>query len=147
MDRPSAQQLDDWFQEWLVFLPDVLEQLIDKLPQLSLDYSPESLLRLEKWLLEQYPDVQSIRDKKEIFNLDAYLTYVGEVYKRNLKGKWGVQTDPNKVYFGRVIVIFEGETPVSPLSEVLASIDRRRGDYMYSVFIKKKKRMEEKGLL
>lgn len=147
MSRPSPQELEDWFQEWLKSRTDVLEKMFEKLPQLNLDYSPESLIRLEKWLLEQYPSVEMIFEEKEKSNLDAYITYVGEVFRRNLKGKWGVETDPKDVYYGHAIVTFEKDIPVSPRSEVLVSIDRRKGGLMYKHFMKKKNRMEENGLL
>ncbi|TCS95887.1 hypothetical protein [Hazenella coriacea] len=139
---------DDWFQEWLSLMPDVMEELTEKLESLELDYSPESLLRLEEWILEKYQTVDSIKAESEKMTLDALLRYVGEVYKQELKGRWGVLLDdPQYIFYGLPLVLFEKEANISPLSEVVASVDRRRGDYIYKVFMNKKKRMQENGLL
>lgn len=139
----------DWFQEWLMLLPDELEKLQKELNHLDLDYSPESLLRLEGWILENYPSTDAILDDQEKMTLDALLRYVGEVFKIHLQGKWDVVLDdPQYVFYNLPIISFSGNIPnTSPLSLVTASIDRQTGEFIYDSLMKKKRFMESQGLI
>lgn len=50
-------ELDDHgkSQVWLMEMGDILERFIDHIPpETRLDYTPESLLWLEEWMLEHY---------------------------------------------------------------------------------------------
>ena len=52
---------DDLFEVWLIHMDDAIEGLFNSIPKevrSRLDYSPESLDLLEKWLLEKYSSVQ-----------------------------------------------------------------------------------------
>ncbi len=137
----------DWFQEWLMFLPDELEKLQEQLNHLDLDYSPESLLRLEGWILEKYPTMDSVLEDK--MTLDALLRYVGEVYRIHLQGKWDiVLDDPQYIFYNLPIISYPENAPnTSPLSLVTASIDRQTDNFIYDSFMKKKKWMEGEGLI
>jgi hypothetical protein len=148
MSRNQFFSSEDQFQEWLFFASDVLEDFIDKFSNLDLDYSPESLIRLEQWILDKHPSPQSFVEGEKAEVIDGMLRYVGDVYVKQLKGKWDVELDdPQYVYYSMPIVKMEGVNAVSPFSELVASTDRRRGDYMYKLFMNKKRRMEESGLL
>ena len=78
----------DWFEEWLMIHPDELEKLQKKLGHLDLDYTPESLLRVEAWVLENYSSPDEILKDEEKMTLDGLLRYVGEVFKIHLQGRW-----------------------------------------------------------
>lgn len=138
----------DLFQYWLMEMEDRLDELIEKLPkELQLNYSPDSLLRLESWILENYATVGDILKDSEKTMLDSLARYVGEVYRRKLKGKWKLYLDePDNVFYELPVIVVETESvpPICPLTEVTASVDRRRGEYIYNLFRKKMKRMEEK---
>ncbi|MGA9525433.1 MAG: hypothetical protein WBV82_28495 [Myxococcaceae bacterium] len=141
----DAEQNDrDAFEEWLMDMPDVLEDFVQALPaELELDYSPESLLRLETWILKRYRAVDELLSEQEKMTLDSLARYVGQVYRIQLHGTWDIQLDnPDEVYSGLPLVVFDHETAVSPISRVVASVDRRAGDYIYKFFMKKKNRME-----
>jgi hypothetical protein len=76
------------------------------------------------------------------------MRYVGEVYVIQLRGKWGVVLDDEEyVFYSMPIVKIEDDNAISPFSELVASVDRKLGDYMYKVFMVKKERMKAKGLL
>ncbi|TCW41729.1 hypothetical protein EDC32_1011396 [Laceyella sacchari] len=131
---------EDWFEEWLMLLPDELEKIEKSLHHLDLDYSPESLLRLEGWILDHYPSMDAILDDREKMILDALLRYVGEVFRVHLQGKWEiVRGDPQYVFDYLPIIRFSGSIPnTSPLSLIIASIDRHTGEFIYDSLMKKK---------
>ncbi|MGX9707781.1 hypothetical protein [Laceyella tengchongensis] len=139
---------NDLFQYWLMEMRDRLDDLIEKLPkELQLDYSPDSLLRLESWILKNYATVGDILKDSEKTTLDSLARYVGEVYGRKLKEKWKLYLDvPDNVFYELPVIMVETELvpPICPLTEVIASVDRRRGNYIYNLFQKKMKRMDEK---
>jgi hypothetical protein len=140
---------EDWFEVWLMLLPDELEKLEKALHHLDLDYSPASLLRLEGWILENYPSMDAILDDREKITLDALLRYVGEVFRVHLQGKWDiVRDDPQYVFYNLPIIRFSGNIPnTSPLSLVTASIDRHTGEFIYDSLMKKRRFMESHGLI
>jgi hypothetical protein len=140
---------EDWFEVWLMLLPDELEKLEKALHHLDLDYSPASLLRLEGWILENYPSMDAILDDREKMTLDALLRYVGEVFRVHLQGKWDiVRDDPQYVFYNLPIIRFSGNIPnTSPLSLVTASIDRHTGEFIYDSLMKKRCFMESHGLI
>ncbi|SFX78156.1 hypothetical protein SAMN04487866_12511 [Thermoactinomyces sp. DSM 45891] len=141
----DIQHQKDLYQYWLMEMGDRLDSFIASMPrQLELDYSPESLLRLESWILENYPTVKDIRKESEKLTLDALGRYVGEVYFRNLKVKWAFYLDdPEYVYYGlpSIKLPHEKVPTICPLTEVTASVDRKRGDYIYDLFQKTMKRL------
>ncbi|MGF7086598.1 hypothetical protein JOD24_000427 [Kroppenstedtia sanguinis] len=142
-------ELDDHgkFQVWLMEMGDILERFIDHIPpETRLDYTPESLLRLEEWMLEHYPSVDDLLKESNKETLDALVRYTGQVYRKNLKGKWTIHLDdPNYAFFGLPMISFHIPRidPVAPHSEVVASVDRRRGDYIYTVFKATERLIEE----
>jgi hypothetical protein len=140
---------EDWFEEWLMLLPDELEKIEKALNHLDLDDSPESLLRLEGWILDNYPSMDAILDDREKMTLDALLRYVGEVFRVHLQGKWEiVRGDPQYVFDCLPIIRFSGSIPnTSPLSLVIASIDRHTGGFIYDSLMKKRRFMENQGLI
>jgi hypothetical protein len=146
--KSDHEAKNDLFQYWLMEMGDKLDEFIEKMPkELELNYSPESLLRLESWILENYSTVGDILKDSEKTMLDSLARYVGEVYRRNLKGKWKLYLDdPDNVFYELPVIMVPSETvpPICPLTEVTASVDRRRGNYIHNLFQKKMKRMNEK---
>lgn len=139
----------DWFEEWLMILPDELDKLQKKLGYLDLDYTPESLIRLEAWILENYSSIDAILNDEEKMILDGLLRYVGEVFKIHLQGQWKLNIkDPKHVFYQHPVISFSGKIPdTSPLSLITASIDRQTGRFMYDMLNRKKNYMESQGIL
>lgn len=145
----AQENQGDWFEEWLMILPDELEKLQKKLGHLDLDYTPESLLRLEAWILENYSSPDAILKDEEKMTLDGLLRYVGEVFKIHLQGRWNVkQEDPEYIFYNLPVISFPGNIPdTSPLSIITASLDRQTGRFIYDSLTRKKNYMESQGIL
>lgn len=130
---------DDLFENWLAHMDDALAEFFARLPPALkdvLDFAPQSLDRLEAFLLERYPSVQAIKVDPEPY-LDGAARYVGEVFRRHIGGAWRLRTDdPKYVYAGLPELTFlrEKDTPVCPITLVSASLDRRTGAFISSVF-------------
>jgi hypothetical protein len=124
---------------------DNLDEFIDTVPEeLDLNFSPESLLRLEKWILQEYNTPEDILEENEKYTLDSLSCYVGEVYRRNLNGKWNLKLDdPSYAYYGVPLIEYTNTKipDTCPLYDITASIDRRREDYIYNLFVKKKNKL------
>jgi len=129
----------DLFENWLAHMDDALAEFFVWLPPAlkdTLDYAPPSLDRLEAFLLERYPNVQAIKADSEPY-LDGAARYVGEVFRRNIGGRWRMRDDdPKYVYAGLPELTFlqERDTPACPLTLVAASLDRRTGAFMSTAF-------------
>ncbi|OYD07273.1 hypothetical protein [Paludifilum halophilum] len=143
MEKLNKEKEFDNFQFWLMEMDDVLEDFMDKLPQnLRLDFSADSLLRLEEWILRHYSTVESLQKNKQM--LDFLSRYVGETFRKRLGGKWEIELDhPEYVFYGLPQIKFEKVSPDCPLSVVLAAVDRKKGDYMLKILKNKEKRSSE----
>lgn len=143
--KNNLESKNDLFQYWLMEMGDKLDGFIDEMPdKLILDYSPKSLLRLEDWILSRYPAVGNILRETEKSRLDSLARYVGQVYRKNLNGKWKLfLDDPDNVFYELPVVMVLGLDPICPLSEITASVDRRRGDYLYDLFQKRARRLNK----
>lgn len=129
----------DQFQNWLAHMDDALAEFSGRLPAAlkeGLDYTPASLDRLEAFLLERYPSVQAIKAEPEPY-LDGASRYVGEVFRRNIGGRWRIRTDdPKYVYAGLPELTFlkERDTPACPIKLVPTALARRTGTFLSTVF-------------
>lgn len=137
-----SESIDDQeqFQYWLAHMDDALEEFLARLPAQvrgALDYSPASLDVLESWLLDRYPSVSAIMSDAAQDDHDGAARYVGEVYRKALGGRWRIRyDDPKYVFYGLPEVTFleKKDSPVSPMSEVTASADRRTVGYLARSF-------------
>ncbi|MBA4603119.1 hypothetical protein [Thermoactinomyces mirandus] len=126
-------------------MDDKLDEFLEIMPQdLNLDFSPQSLLRSEAWMLEIYSTVKDILKENEKSTLDFLARYAGEVYRKNFNGKWKLfLDDPDNVIYELPVVMISGLDPICPITEVTASLDRRRGDYIYDLFQKTAERISD----
>jgi hypothetical protein len=142
----TAADEDELFEHWLAHMDDALAEFFARLPpalKAGLDFAPASLDRLEAFLLERYPSVQAIKADVQPY-LDGAARYVGEVFRRNLGGHWRMRMDdPKYVYAGLPELTFSTtkDTPVCPITLVSASLDRRTGAFISSVFANSAKRI------
>ncbi|MEY4938156.1 MAG: hypothetical protein RIS64_4517 [Bacteroidota bacterium] len=126
----------DKFEWWLTVNPDRLLDLFKILPEeLNLDYSIDSLNRLEIFLINHYT-AETIVLKENHTLLDNLSRYVGEVARRHLKkAKWDViLKDKKNIYYNIPIInapyIF-GEQ-FCPLYTITTAISRKYGNYLHS---------------
>jgi hypothetical protein len=137
---------DDLFEHWLAHMDDALAKFFARVPpglKEALDFGPASLGRLEAFLLERYPSVQAIKADPEPY-LDGAARYVGEVFRRHIGGRWRMRMDdPKYVYAGLPELTFSAsrDTPVCPITLVSASLDRRTGAFISTVFGNSAKRI------
>jgi hypothetical protein len=135
----TAADEADQFENWLAHMDDALAEFFARLPPAlkgALDYTPPSLDRLESFLLDRYPSVDAIKVDPEPY-LDGAARYVGEVFRRNIGGRWRMRNDdPKYIYAGLPELTFlaERDTPVCPITLVSASLDRRTGKFISKVF-------------
>jgi hypothetical protein len=127
------------FEEWLVGMDDKLDLLRDEVPKEvadKMDYSPESLSALERWLLSAYGSVDKVVQSDK-YLLDRLSCYVGETFRKNTGGIWTIDySDQDSVYYGLPVLQREGKAPRCPLSVLTASLDRHTGSYMEGIIRK-----------
>lgn len=144
----NARTLDsrDKFEYWLMDMDDALASFVDALPQelrTQLDYSPHSLRTLEEWLLARYAATGSMLAPQEATTVDGAARYVGEVFRKNLGGKWTIDFsgEKNAFYGLPQLTGLSGQgAQVCPLTLVTASADRRTGSFLESVYENNKRR-------
>jgi hypothetical protein len=135
------------FDYWVDYMNEAIGEFKEQLPSDvadALDWSPESLNVLEEWILQNYSGPQEILSADTTI-VDGAGRYVGETFRRALRDHyWDIDLDDNKnVFFGLpVLTTKEKATPVSPLSLVTASADRRRGEYLSTILTNKIKRQK-----
>ncbi len=117
-------ELDHRIQEWIIRLDDL------KL-DLNLDYSEESLQRVESFLLKHY-DASALSDKSMNVELDAVVSYIGETMKRLIEGaRWKIYLDDDtNLFFGLPCILTKYSGAISIhllLREILTS---RSGDIL-----------------
>jgi len=137
---------NDKFQHWLFAMDDQLEEFFEWIPlelKSKLDYSAESLLALEEWVLKEYDSVEATRLSQESVKLDHLARYFGEIARKTLGVKWSVELDDlDNVYYGLPIVTHKMLTPFCPLAMITTTTDRRRGDFLYNAILKRKQKVK-----
>ena len=127
------------FEEWLGYMPEALEKWMENLPsdlRDQLDYSIESLGKLEEWLIAEFPDARSAVGGDNFEIGDGAARYVGETLRKSLGGTWDMDvSDPNGIVFGVPSMrgFPKGGPPVVPLRLVVNALDERNGDYITSI--------------
>lgn len=142
----AATEEPDLFENWIAHMDDALAEFLARVPpelKSALDSTPASLAHLEDFLLQRYATVDAIRSDPEP-NLDAAARYVGEVFRREIGGRWRIRTDdPEYAYAGLPELTFlpERDTPVCPLILVTAALDRRTGKVLSTALESQAKRI------
>ncbi len=80
----------DDFEYWLSSMDDFLEFFLSQFPNSKrkiLDYSPQSLDVVEAWILEHYPDTDSMLAVGESERVNAAACYVGETFRKAHGGR------------------------------------------------------------
>ena len=103
----------------------------------KLDFSPESLLIVEKYILDTYDSMDAILADDQSEALNGLSIYVGQTFRKNLGGIWTIDfEDEDDADYGLPIIsgFGEYEESTAPLTLVTASLDRRQSDYLMSIF-------------
>jgi len=131
---------NDQFQLWLLDMSDAIERFRQTLPPnlaARLNFSSESLSDVEAHALAKYPTVGDIKQPSEAAVVDGMARYVGEVFRRHLGGKWVIDfTSKTNAFYGlpQLAGMAGQKTQTCPLTLVTASVDRRTGKFMRTVF-------------
>jgi hypothetical protein len=134
------------FDFWVEDMDDALDRFRDRLPpQVSdaLDGSPKSLDALEAWLLERYPDTESMLAEDQAETVDGAARYVGEILRRGTTGGyWDINlNDERQAFYGLpVVTTADKPTPDAPTTLVTAAGNRRTGTYLRGVIEAKLRR-------
>lgn len=126
------------FQEWLIlidFKMDFFTEEFAKEQNLTLDYSLESLDKLESWILANYDDIKKLIDDGKM--LDYLTVYIGETFRKHLGGKWYIDLKNKKnAYYSMPVLTdpsYRGEVYIAPMTYATACINRKKGNYISTI--------------
>ena len=126
------------FQEWLIlidFKMDFFTEEFAKEQNLTLDYSIESLDKLEGWILTNYHDIKKLIDDEKM--LDYLTVYIGETFRKHLGGKWYIDLKNKKnAYYSMPVLTdpsYRGEVYIAPMTYATACINRKKGNYISTI--------------
>ena len=128
------------FQEWIFYISDKMEYFTNEFAvkyDLKLDYSIESLDKIENWILSNFKNLSDIlsEDNKKI--LDLLSIYIGETFRKYIGGKWYIDLDDEKnAYYSMPVLTskeYKGEIYKAPITMATACIDRRKGNYISTI--------------
>lgn len=129
--------MDD-FDSWLGHMYYALQDFQARLPEeisTQLDYSVTSLDILEAWLLDVYPSMETALEPSQSLIIDGIARYIGETFRRNFGGQWTIElSDPKQRYAGLPILTGLKLGPLCPSTMVTSALDRRKGDYISTIF-------------
>jgi len=147
MSNQRTQSGAEDFEFWLADMDDALERFFGRIPpaiRSQLDFSPESLDGLEKWILERYASTDELLKPEAKEMVDGLARYVGETYRRAIGGRWEIRMDdPGYAHYGlpQLTGFAPRPTPIAPHTLVTASADRRTGSYWRTVLESTRKRL------
>lgn len=108
LDLPKRDLTND--ESWLSYSRALLDHFASLFPpetQSLLDYSPASLDIVENWLCDRYEDYEDTLYEEDEKLYPAVVMYVGETFRRNLKGHWVRYFSDEDEYFP-----YDGKTVV-----------------------------------
>ena len=120
-------------------MDEYVDDFVSVLPQEKrekLDYSPESLDVVERWLLKRYPSNQArkeaLRNEQEDKQLYmGAMCYVGETFRKNWGGIWNVHLNEPDYLYGILPVIEQKSGGVlCPAYLMSRAIDTRAGELL-----------------
>lgn len=139
MNKKEILSRKDNFQEWLFVMDDILEEfIIDFYNQndFNLDYSANSLLVLEKNILDTFENIEELKNEEHKYLYDVLSRYLGETIRKNVDGKWKLDIENEKSAYYKLPVLIEDSetpTPLCPHKLITACIDRRKGNFLFTI--------------
>lgn len=133
----TIEEKKEDFQYWLFGMDDDIEKLKREVSEFSnLDFSVNSLEIIENWILKNFKSKEELLIDNNKFLLDKMSKYVGEVFRKNLGGKWYLELEnKNDAYYGIPAVKggHDMSSPIAPATLLTACISREKGDYISSI--------------
>ena len=129
----------DDFEEWLFSLPDKQQEFkilfFDK-TGIKLDNSTSALDDIEAWILDSFDTKEELLKEGHKYLLDLIVSYIGGIFRENLNAKWDIDLENKENAYYRLPIIMDDSmsVPVSPHTLVTASIGRKKGNFISTVF-------------
>lgn len=129
------------FDEWTTFIEDRVDEWSANAPKEineALDYSPESLKVVEKYILDNY-DKESLSIPENKIAIDALISYYAETFRRNLPNSiWHIELeDESSIDFNLPCI----KTPIGtviPLYYLFRRvIAKNKGTFLYDFYVKR----------
>lgn len=129
------------FIEWTTFTEDRVNEWSINAPTditEALDYSPESLKSIEKYILENF-DRESLSISENKINLDAIVSYFAETFRRNLpKSIWYIELeDENSIDFNLPCIKTTIGTLINPYYLLKRVVVKNKGTFLYDFYLKR----------
>jgi hypothetical protein len=122
------------FDVWVESLDTELETLLSSLPKKvseQLDYSLESIIKLEEFLLDRFKDRNDLERAENSRLVNQLTAYVGQSICCTLGGHWAIElADKEHMYFGEPVVVHPSYVMEYPASYIFAPVTRRTGRYL-----------------
>jgi hypothetical protein len=133
----------DDFEEWLIFMDEYIDDFVSSLPtpeRENLNYSPESLDVVERWLLIKYESnqtrIEAFRQKENRYRYMGAMCYVGETIRKNLGGIWNAHFDEPHYQYGELPIIeSRAGAAICPLKLMNKAIEMRARHYLRQVLM------------
>ena len=126
------------FEEWIILIDSKMEYFTDafaKENNLKLDYSIESLDRIENWILTNYSEIKDLIGDVKI--LDYLTVYIGETFRKHIGGEWFIDLKNKKNAYDSMPVLtspdYIGEVYKAPMTYATACINRKKGNYISTI--------------
>ncbi len=129
------------FIEWTTFSEDRVDEWSANAPKEIvevLDYSPESLKNIEKYILANY-DKESLSNPENKIAIDAVISYYAETFRRNLPGSiWYIELeDENSIDFNLPCIKTPIGTLINPYYLIKRVIAKNKGTFLYDFYVKR----------
>ncbi|MCT4613898.1 MAG: hypothetical protein N4A49_03370 [Marinifilaceae bacterium] len=141
MTEEEKNKAKEIFDEWTTFIEDRVNEWFTSAPQEitnALDYSPESLKIVEKYILANYSRA-SLTNPKNKKSIDALVSYYSETFRRNLPNSiWYIELeDEGSIDFNSPCI----KTPIGTVIPLFYLIKRviakNKGTFLYDFYIKR----------
>ena len=140
MTGEEKTQKREEFMEWTTFIEDRVDAWSASSAiewSGSLDYSPESLTIVEKYMLANF-NADSLKDPLNKIAIDALVSYYGETLRRNIpKSTWYIELDDeSSVDFNTPAI----KAPIGPLLGLYfllkRLISKNKGTFLFDLYQK-----------
>lgn len=143
----SKEDRYETFIEWTTFTEDRFNEWKKSLPKeiaAKLDWTPESLLVVEKYLLDNYSaEDQKLKEKRPA--LDAIVSYVGDLIRKNIpETTWKIELeDETNIFYNLPYLVFKLGVPLSPHSLVQDALVEKTGSVIKERYSQRCKKWQQ----
>ncbi len=143
----SKEERYETFIEWTTFTEDRINEWKKSVPKeiaSKLDWTPESLLIVEKYLLDNYSvEYQNSKEKRPA--LDAIVSYVGDLIRRSIPETiWKIELeDETNIFYNLPYLVFKLGVPLSPHSLVQDALVEKTGSVLMERYSQRYKKWQQ----